>query len=129
MTIQWSSPVVANLAAIMCSGFMPISQDIRGGWLATEVNNWLWFRELRSPAESTQLIHDNMREFANEGKLRTAIQNGPDGPFETYLLTWKQVMHFCMLSDAPRAKDVREVIIKTVVNGMDIMAGTVPRRA
>lgn len=88
----------------------------RRGWLHTEIDRWLWDGKDRKPADSRRLIEDNREEFHRYGELVApeATNSGrPGRPAIAYLLNFGHALLYCTLSEAPRAADVREALIRT----------------
>jgi hypothetical protein len=89
----------------------------RRGWLHTAIDRWLWDGRERKPAKSIELIERNLAEFERYGGVpfvSTPFQTA--GGIQTVraaLLSFGQSLLYCTLSEAPRAADVREALIRT----------------
>jgi len=100
----------------------PLESQLPKWWLHTDVDSWLWGKA-RPIKISRALIENNLSQFRRYGETGTAgatvssETGGPLGP--AYLLNYRQALLYCQISKAPRAADVREMLIRKFTNYSD----------
>jgi hypothetical protein len=90
----------------------------REWFLHTEVDEWLWEGQKRKPAVTIELVERNIAEFERHGGVSfvsTPLQTaGGLQLVRVAKLNPNQTLLFAILSRAPRAADVRTVVIRVV---------------
>ena len=114
-------------AAIIAS----FEQGGRHGWKHTEIDRWLWDGRDRKPAESIKAIERNHTEFERYGGVdfvSTPLQTaGGTQVVRAGVLNFGHALLYCALSEAPRAADVREALIRTFTKVTQGELSTAPR--